>query len=145
MDVLMKAFLRKEADELTVQYAFFKKDGVLIPLECQCHVGMFQDSYLIRQYGLVDVRYFDYPSGISFYHFSDGLKAIQMRRIGTESFSVDGLANELEIKPNDDSIRIIPASEFANEGLFSPDCVTGKSAFSDFLDRMAEDGEEEDI
>lgn len=129
---------------MTVQYAFFKKDGVLMQLDCGCHVGMFQDSYLIKQYGLVDVRYFDRLSGIEFYHFSDGLKAIQLRHIGGEFFSVGGLVNELQIKPNDDSIRVIPASEFNSEGLLSPDCVTGKSALSDFINRLAEE-EMEDL
>lgn len=122
-----------------VRCAFFRKGGVLIPLECRCHVGMFQDSYLICKYGVVDVRYFDYPFRIEFYHISDGVGSIRIRHVGDEPFSVGGVVGELDIKPNDDSIRAIPASEFVSEGLFSPDCVNGKSLLSGLL---KEDGGE---
>lgn len=54
----------------TTRKAYFKKGGKLFFLPALCHSGMFQDSYLFREYGVVDVRYWDYTNAIRFYHVS---------------------------------------------------------------------------
>lgn len=122
-----------------VRYAFFKKDGSLISLECNCHVGMFHDSYLLRQYGIVDVRFFDNIFGIQFYHVSDGLRNMYVRHIGNDPFDISGLVKDMVFEPNDVSVKVIPVSMFKGGGLCSPDCVNGKSDLWDFVDEQEED------
>lgn len=109
-----------------MKYGYFKNDGVVMALRCDCHVGMFQDSYLIRQMGIVDVRYFPEENGIAFYHVSDGIHNIYFKYIGNVPFSVSGIGEGLEFTQEDSEIKTIKP-ENCREGLFSPDCVNGKS------------------
>ena len=99
---------------------------MLIPLEPFCHVGTFQDSYLIRKAGIVDVRYFDKVAGVDFYHVSDGINNIYFRHVGDSQFCVTGIGDGFTIKKGDTEVKIVKP-ENCKEGLFSPDCVNGKS------------------
>ena len=112
-----------------MKYGYFKKDGELIALHCYCHVGMFDDSYLIRNMGVVDVRYFKKENGISFYHVSDGIHNIHFKYVGKVPFTIRGIGEALEFTQDDAEIKTIQPLN-CNEGLFSPDCVNGKSFFS---------------
>lgn len=111
---------------INVKYAYFKKDGVLIPLRCVCHSGMFQDSYLIREPGIVDVRYFDHIFSIEFYHVSDGINNIHFKYVGELPLSISGIGDGLEFTSKDTEVKSIKP-ENCKEGLVSPDCVNGKS------------------
>lgn len=112
---------------MTMKYGYFKKDGILHKLECFCHVGTFQDSYLIRMPGVIDVRYFDKWWGIDFYHVSDGINNIHFKYVGDMSFTIAGIGEELHFTREDTEIKTIKP-ENCKEGLFSPDCVNGKCA-----------------
>jgi hypothetical protein len=58
------------------------------------------------------------------YHYSDGLETIYIDNVGTEDFLFrDG---ETEILCKSGEITTIGNKYFKNEGLFSPDVVTGK-------------------
>lgn len=109
-----------------MKYGYFKKDGILHKLDCLCHVGMFQDSYLIRMPGVVDVRYFDKWCGIDFYHVSDGINNIHFKHVGEMPFGISGIGEGLHFTKEDTEIKTIKP-ENCKEGLFSPDCVNGKS------------------
>ena len=70
---------------LHIQHAYFKKeDGRLIPLECQVHSGMYADSILLIETGVVDFRFL--PRGgdtvMKPYYWSEGLKALVVENIG---------------------------------------------------------------
>lgn len=111
---------------LYVQKAFWKK-GEIREIGVREHIGMFQDSYLITDWdkGEVDFRYFDRLMSIEPYHYSDGLETIYIDNVGTEDFLFrDG---ETEILCKSGEITTIGNKYFKNEGLFSPDVVTGKS------------------
>ena len=92
---------------IAVVNAFFKSEGVLIPLEPFCHVGTFQDSYLIRKAGIVDVRYFDKVAGVDFYHVSDGINNIYFRHVGDSQFCVTGIGDGFTIKKGDTEVKIV--------------------------------------
>ena len=110
-----------------MKYGYFKKNGVVITLHCGCHVGMFEDSYLIRNAGVVDVRYFKKDNGIDFYHVSDGIHNIYFKYTGKVPFSISGIGETLEFTQDDSEMKTIKPKNCA-EGLFSPDCVNGKCA-----------------
>ena len=111
----------------TTRKAYFKKDGKLIYLPVLYHCGMSQDSYLFREFDVVDVRYWDYVNAIRFYHVSDGVERICIKCHTTKTFSVSGVGKKVIIEPGDIKMKFIKA-ENCYEGLISPDCVNGKSA-----------------
>lgn len=109
--------------------AYFKCDNnELIKIPVMLHSGMIQDSYLVTDWGMgvVDFRYWDYPSGIKPYHWSDGLQAIKIDNVGRSdiAFYAD---TEIICKVNE--ITVIESTQYHGEGLLSPDAVNGKSAF----------------
>lgn len=124
---------------INVKYAYFKKDGVLIPLKCDCHVGTFQDSYLIREPGVVDVRYFDRMFGVDFYHVSDGINNIHFKYVGDLPLSITGIGDGLKFEKDDTEVKTIKPED-CKEGLISPDCVNGKSMINP-LDLNIEESE----
>lgn len=108
--------------------AYFKKDGKAYPLGIDCHVGMFQDSVLVRKYGLADYRYFPYPCRMETYHASSGIKRLVIENVGKETVEVDRkryLPGVVE--------RTAMTGESYQEGLLSPDCVDGKCMLSDLF------------
>lgn len=108
--------------------AYFKKDGKACPLAVDCHVGMFQDSVLVRKYGLADYRYFPYPCRLETYHASSGIKRLVIENVGKETVEVDCkryLPGVVE--------RTAMTRESYQEGLLSPDCVDGKCMLSDLF------------
>lgn len=88
---------------------FFKKDGVLIPLECFCHSGMTVDSYLITKPGIIDVRYFDHLMSIDFYQVSEGINYIYIKYTGDLPFGVTGIGNGLHFAANTTETQRIKA------------------------------------
>lgn len=122
---------------VNLNHAYFKKNGVLIPLTVACHVGMFQDSYLIREPGVVDVRYFDQMFGVDFYHVSDHINNFHFKHVGEYPFSVSGIGDGLKFEKDDTEIKTIKPVN-CKEGLISPDCVNGKSALLTPADKEEE-------
>lgn len=141
----------KEADALTeegdlllkvsgnsVISAYFKQEGGKIhPLAAQCHVGMFQDSILLRKCGIVDYRYFPYPFGMETYHMSSTIKRLAVWNIGTCTAVLDkrgyppGKVEKVEI-----------TKDYYQEGLFSPDMVDGKSLMAELLEGLGKENED---
>lgn len=108
--------------------AYFKKSGRVFPLEIDCHVGMFQDSMLVRKYGLADYRCFPYPCRMETYHASNGIKRLVIENIGKETVEIDRkqyLPGVVE--------KTAMARESDQEGVLSPDCVDGKCMLSDLF------------
>lgn len=121
-----------------MRYGFFKKNGVAIPLKCGCHVGTFQDSYLIREPGVVDVRYFDRWDGIDFYHISDGIENIYFKVSSEMPFNISGIGDEaIRFEANSTEIKKVKPVN-CKEGLISPDCVNGKSMISSLITESEE-------
>lgn len=81
---------------------------------------------MIRKTGVVDVRYFDKPSGVDFYHVSDGIDNIYFKHIGDSPLTISGIGDGLKFEKGDTEIKKIKP-ENCKEGLFSPDCVNSKS------------------
>lgn len=104
--------------------AYFKSNNKVELCNVGVHLGMFQDSVLIRLFDKVDFRYFpNIPCEV--YHWSDGLIDVKIKNAGTEDIVFGKLHKRLCIKK--DEIKSLDKNIFANEGLFSPDCVNGKS------------------
>jgi len=74
-----------QTSELYIQHAYFKKeDGTLIPLDYQVHSGIYADSILLIETGVVDFRFL--PRGgdtiMKPYSWSEGMKALVVENIG---------------------------------------------------------------
>ena len=113
----------------TALIAFYKdENNATEEVTIDCHVGMFQDSILIQNWEKVDFRFFPREfHQIEPYHWSDGLERIHFENIG-EKAVFQGSKETIELPTN--SITVVESSAYRGEGLFSPDCVNGKSAFS---------------
>lgn len=113
----------------TALIAFYKdENNKTEEVRIDCHVGMFQDSILIQNWGQVDFRFFPKEfHRIEPYHWSDGLERIHFENVG-ENAVFQGSKETIELPTN--SIMVIESTAYRGEGLFSPDCVNGKSAFS---------------
>lgn len=111
-----------------VMRAYFKQKGRIYPLRIRVHTGMFQDSVLISKYGVVDYRYFPYVCSMSTYYISDGIKRLIIKNIGCSDVMLDNVI----YKPYTVT-SICVTKDSCREGLLSPDCVNGKSLFSDFI------------
>lgn len=105
--------------------AYFKFCNKVEQCHIHVHTGMHQDSILIEIMGKVDFRYFPMPNSCEVYHWSDGLKSVKIVNIGTKQTVFDGRGSVLVIKKGE--MKALEKKIFANEGLFSPDCVNGKS------------------
>lgn len=108
-----------------IQCAYFHADGdeedvpEFYALKPYCHVGTFQDSYIIAdgKYGKMDYRYFPiWNDTVETYHWSSSIKEIWVRNTGDTTIAFDEyqiLAGETKrVKRNN------PA-----DGLLSPDMV----------------------
>ncbi len=105
--------------------AYFKFCNKVEQCQIHVHTGMHQDSILIEIMGKVDFRYFPMPNSCEVYHWSDGLKSVKIANIGITQTVFDGRGSVLVIKKGE--MKALEKKIFANEGLFSPDCVNGKS------------------
>lgn len=107
--------------------AYFKSNNKVEMCNVDVHLGMFQDSVLVSLLGKVDFRYFPkIPCEV--YHWSDGLSDVKIKNAGSEDIAFGRLQKRLYIKKGE--IRSLDRNLFAMEGLFSPDCVNGKSILS---------------
>lgn len=112
--------------------AYFKFCNKVEQCQIRRHVGMYQDSILIGLMGKVDFRYFPKPNSCEVYHWSDGLKSVKIANTGAEQTIFDGRGTMLVIKKGE--MKALEKKIFANEGLFSPDCVNGKSILGGQID-----------
>lgn len=96
------------------------KEGVVYPY---IHSGMFQDSILYTEYGILDFRYFPNWNGMSTYHWSDNIEKVYVKNVMDVKFTFNG-----------EEVDIGETKEFDNknnkEGLLSPDCVNGHNLLS---------------
>ena len=98
-------------------YNIENKIGLCRPM---VHVGMFQDSVLYTEPGILDFRYFPGYQSVKTYSWSDNIKQVVVKNCMDEPLSY----NNKKINVND--IKIFTSDEHC-QGLISPDCVTGKS------------------
>lgn len=103
--ILNKRDLYLEFVDVFVKDAFFKDKDKIVPLKCRCHISRYHNSYLIQSEGLVDVRYFPEPFGISFYHISDGINNIHFKHLGKDCLTVKGVGEDFELKENETIIK----------------------------------------
>lgn len=112
--------------------AYFKFCNKVEACQIRRHVGMYQDSILIGLMGKVDFRYFPKTNSCEVYHWSDGLKSVKIVNTGAEQTIFNGRGTMLVIKKGE--MKALERKIFANEGLFSPDCVNGKSILGGQID-----------
>ncbi len=108
-----------------VKAYFLKEDGELVDVQISHHVGMFQDSILFCKHGVVDFRIF--PNwNMEIYHWSDGLDSVLFENVGND-FKIQATNKRIPCKKHE--IAVVRAEDYTGDGLISPDCVNGKSAF----------------
>lgn len=112
--------------------AYFKFCNKVEECQIRVHTGMYQDSVLVELMGKVDFRYFPKPNSCEVYHWSDGLRTVKITNTGAEQTIFDGRGTMLVIKKGE--MKALEKKIFANEGLFSPDCVNGKSILGGQID-----------
>ena len=99
-------------------------DGKTGIVEPEIHVGMFQDSILYMEYGLVDFRYFPKGTSMEIYSWSDNIERVIIKNIKKYDIKVDEqlikAGDTVEINKNDYRC-----------GLISPNCVNGSSLLID--------------
>lgn len=105
--------------------AYFKSDNKVEMCNADVHIGTFQDSILVRLLGKVDFRYFPHSGSCEVYHWSDGLLGVKIHNAGTGHVVFSNQGKSLLIRRG--QTQSLNRNIFANEGLFSPDCVNGKS------------------
>lgn len=105
--------------------AYFKFNEKVEECNIKVHIGTFQDSVLIRLIDKVDFRYFPKFNSCEVYHWSDYLKCVKIMNIGAENVAFESRGTMLIIRQGE--IQVLEKHKFANEALFSPDCVNGKS------------------
>lgn len=106
----------------------FKYNNKLYNLHCLCHVGMFADSYLYRIYGVVDFRHYEFEfNSVTTYHISDTVKRLVVKNTHTSPIQIDGVCY-----PAGQTTVSCATEKNHQEGLFSPDCVNGKSLLDNF-------------
>lgn len=116
-----------ELSAAAITSACFKYDGKVYKVHGYCHSGMFADSYLFRIAGIVDFRHYEFGyNGITAYHMSDTIKRLVVKNIHTSPLQIDGV-----VYPAGQTTVTCITGENRREGLFSPDCVNGKSVFGD--------------
>lgn len=111
-----------EAAGAEVVRAYFKKEGKVHLLRISYHSGMFQDSVIIQKSGVADFRYFPQLDSMETYHISDGIKRLAIKNIGNSNIVLDN-----RIYAPDTLNYVCTVGYSYSEGLFSPDCVNGKS------------------
>ena len=101
-------------------YHFGDLVGVISPF---CHTGMFQDSILYMKDGIVDFRYWPYPSSMmdaEIYNWSNGLDNVVIKNCKKEEIVFNG-----QTISSGETV-IIDKSNYRC-GLVSPDVVDGQS------------------
>lgn len=117
-----------ELSEAAINKACFKYDDKVYKIRCCCHVGMFTDSYLYRISGVVDFHHYEFAfNGFSTYHISDTIKRLVVKNTHILPMQIDNV-----IYPAGQTTITCVTEENRQEGLLSPDCVNGKSLFSEW-------------
>lgn len=117
-----------ELSETAINKAYFKYDDKVYKVHGYCHVGMLTDSYLYHISGVVDFRHYEFGfNGFSTYHISDTIKRLVVKNIRIQQMQIDGV-----IYPAGQTTITCVTEENRQEGLLSPDCVNGKSVFSEW-------------
>lgn len=117
-----------ELSESAINRAYFKYNDKVRKVHGYCHVGTFADSYLYRISGVVDFRHYEFGfNGFSTYHMSDTIKRLVVKNTHTQPMQIDNV-----IYPAGQTTITCVTEENRQEGLLSPDCVNGKSLFSEW-------------
>ncbi|MDE7476750.1 MAG: hypothetical protein K2M91_02180 [Lachnospiraceae bacterium] len=106
--------------------AYFKSSNKVEMCQIDVHFGMVQDSILVGLPEKVDFRYFPRWSSCEVYHLSDGLNKVKIKNTGDENVTFRNGSKAVCVRKGE--IKSLNKKIFANEGLFSPDCVNGKSS-----------------
>lgn len=122
---------------MSIEETYFKgKDGDITKIDASVHIGTFMDSIMVADYtGLCDWRIFPSVYRVKPYHWSDNLKAVHIENVG-EDFVFVGSKREILCKSGE--VTVIKSEEYVGEGLFSPDAVNGKCAFSEIFSKDEE-------
>ena len=123
--------------------SYFKDDnGKLYRINPSIHDGMFQDSILYNENGIVDVRYFPHFSSIEFYHISNSVKSIIIKNTGHDITYSEPFNQEEKLLRQDEELYLVEDDFREIEGLISPDCVDGKSMILNlFKSKESDDSE----
>lgn len=103
----------------TLAYNISGEAGIIEPI---VHVGMFQDSVLYMQDGIVDFRYFPKGTDLEIYSWSDNIEKVIVKNMKNYDIKVD----KQTIKAGE-TVQI--DNNNYNCGLISPNCVDGSSIF----------------
>lgn len=115
-----------EVGESSLVKVYFKYHDEILRLHGRCHVGMFADSYLYTETGVVDFRHYEFGwRSFTTYHMSDTIQRLVINNVSGDVMRID----EKEY-PVGKTITCVTRKNH-EEGLLSPDMVNGKSLFSD--------------
>lgn len=107
-------------------YNIQNNTGIIYPY---VHSGMFQDSVLYMERGIVDFRYFPKENNtFEVYNWSEGLDKVIVKNNSNKGISYNGYL----INPDEE--YILDKSTYTC-GLVSPDSVTGQSVLNDLLNK----------
>ena len=108
---------------------FMDENGTLHTIEPLCHSGMFQDSWLMCEDGVVDFRLFSHWMGWEPYHVSDNIARVHIRNLSGRDICLQ-TRNYSAALPAGKTVTVEKEFLQGTEGLFSPDCYNGKSILS---------------
>lgn len=110
--------------------AYFKNASGVHTLAVSTHVGMFQDSVLCTDAGIVDFRYFPDNAGlpvIKTYHASANINVILVKNRGCVDISLNNIVCKAK------SVTRLEKGCFSEEKLLSPDAYDGKRMLSGWM------------
>lgn len=111
--------------------AFYKNDNSTEMISIDYHIGTFQDSVLICDDWNVDFRFFPKELNcIEPYHWSDGLQKIYFENVGVDA---EFKGSKEIIKLPAGSTTVVESTSYCEKGLFSPDCVNGRSIYNSMV------------
>lgn len=112
---------------VSVADAWFKdENGTIHRIDPSCHVGMFQDSWLMMSPDMVDFRLFPMASYWEPYHVSDNI--VRVHFYNPSDYDVGLRVRRNEIKLPAGEITVVERTFLQDaESLVSPDCYNGKS------------------
>lgn len=115
----------------SVADAWFKdENGATHRINPSCHVGMFQDSWLMMGPGMVDFRLFPEAFGWEPYHVSDNIERVHFYNTSNQDVGLRVHRNEINLTAGE--ITVVERAFLQDaEGLVSPDCYNGKSMLNE--------------
>ncbi len=119
------------AGRASVADAWFKdENGTTHRINPSCHVGTFQDSWLMRGPGMVDFRLFPEAFGWEPYHVSDNIERVHFYNTSDQDVELRVHRNERKLPAGE--ITVVERAFLQDaEGLISPDCYNGKSMLNE--------------